>query len=89
MLLLKIEIKLDQRWILRKPDEYIKFFERRINGLSIFNLELIERKPDNSFFRMLDNAKYKKPPSWVLKSLHPEAEEVEEWKRKNKIKINL
>ena len=50
MKLLIIEIKIDDKWIRREPDEYIEFFRRcinRISGLNVKDIGLVERTVDN------------------------------------------
>ena len=49
MKLLIIEIKIDDKWIRREPDEYIEFFRRcinRISGLNVKDIGLVERTVD-------------------------------------------
>ena len=50
MKLIIIEIKVDNRWIRRDPEEYVTFFERcinRISGLKVRDIGLVERTPNN------------------------------------------
>ena len=50
MKLLIIEIKIDEKWIRRDPEEYVEFFRRcinRISGLNVRDISLVERTVDN------------------------------------------